>query len=896
MENNGQLVTLQFHKSGIRKSVNGIHATARRGFDSRANSLHRIHSLRWDISASKPHTAWNQLNMKNLQTTCENTPVKASFELPPIELPTSARVVIIGGGIAGCSAAYHFAQAGWSDIVLLEQNKLASGTTWHSAGQVGQLRSSSAQTRVNKASAELYGRLEEETGHDPGWLQCGGLQLAATQERMFQLQRQASMADVFGVEAEVISAEACREYWPMLQTDDLHGGVYLSGDGRVMPGECTVALAKAAIHGGVRIAENTGVRSLLYEEDRLGRKRFLGVETVRGQIQCEWIVLAGNMWMRQLGLSHGVDIPVYPCEHHYVLTRPFEGVTRNAPCTRDPDAGNYFRAMDDGSMTLGVFKRRSKPWQIGEAVPNDFAFKLLEPDWPDFEENFAAHCHRLGVTRDDVVKFVNGPEAFTPDNNFILGEPHQTSGLFVMGGWNSAGIACSGGAGKFAVEWIENGGMTEDFCSVDIRRFLPFQNRREYLQERVSEVLGLHYQMAWPGREMETARGQRASKLFDIHSQNNAVFGQVAGWERPRCYAPKDEPAEIEYSFVRQNWHDWVNEEVLRCRNDVALLDQSTFGKLLVEGPGALGLLQKLCAANINCEVGRSVYTGMFNSRGTYEADLVVVRKSEDSFYVVTGTAQQRRDLDWIQRHAGQQTDSSTEVSIRCVTEEFNVLGVMGPSAYDLLAKFSPAFSDAGNLTYGQVIDFEVVGLAVCALNVSYVGEAGCELHVAAQDIEKLYRAVFDASDGQARLIGTQAVSAMRIEKGFRAFGHELSPAETPFEAGLAQFIDWETDFIGKPALNKLRDLPLSKRLACFQLEDPDVVLWGSEPIYWGDRIAGYTSSACYGPTLGRSVAMGYISQEGGGALTAGAISNGSFSIVQRGKSYPAKASLRSFV
>ncbi len=485
-------------------------------------------------------------------------------------------------------------RAGWDGVILLEQNQLASGTTWHSAGQVGQLRSSSAQTKVNKASAKIFSELLADTGHDPGWLRCGGLQLAASQERFYQLQRNAAMADVFGVEADVISPQECRDHWPMLHIDDLFGGVYLPGDGRVLPGECTIALAKGAMQRGVTIVQQTEVLDLIVSEKLRGIRRITGIRTSRGEITADWVILAGNMWMRQIGLKIGIDIPVYPCEHHYVITRPIEGVTRNSPCTRDPDSGLYFRSLDDGGMKLGAFKKRSKPWQIADQVPNDFSFSLLEPDWPDFAEPFADHLHRLrGITREDVVKFINGPEAFTPDNNFIMGQPPLTEGLFVLGGWNSAGIACSAGAAKYAVEWIDNGGMTIDLGSVDIRRFMPFQNNRGYLQERVSEVLGLHYQMAWPGRQMETARGIRQSPLYEKHRSHNACFGETAGWERPLFYAPQGEPAEIQYSFLQQNWQTYTADEVRACREDVALLDQSTFAKFRLHGPDALDALAK---------------------------------------------------------------------------------------------------------------------------------------------------------------------------------------------------------------------------------------------------------------------------------------------------------------
>lgn len=830
--------------------------------------------------------------MTFIQTNFDNTPVKSEWRAPSCQLPSQAQVVIVGGGIAGASLAYYFAKAGWSDVVLLEQNQVSSGTTWHSAGQVGQLRSSSAQTQVNKASAQLYASLLDETGHDPGWLQCGGLQLASCEERMHQLNRNAAMAGLFGVEASVVGPDDCQKFWPMLHTDDLLGGVYLPGDGRVLPGECTVALAKGAIAGGVKVVDNVRVTGLCFHQNGQQR-RITGVETDQGPVVSDWVVLAGNMWMRQLGLSIGVDIPVYPCEHHYVITRPIEGVTRNAPCTRDPNAGLYFRALDDGGLKLGAFKRRSKPWGIEDSVPHDFAFQLLEPDWSDFESPLRDHLHRLrGVSRDDIVKFVNGPEAFTPDNNFIMGQPFLTEGLFVLGGWNSAGIACAGGAGKYAVEWIENGGMTLDLAAVDILRFLPFQNRRSYLKERVSEVLGLHYQMAWPGRQMESARGVRASALKGIHAEQNACFGETAGWERPLFYAPQGVNPQIEYSFVRQNWHDWVCDEVLHCRNQVALMDQSTFAKYEMRGPDALRVLQKLCGNNVDVVSGQAVYTGMFNSRGTFESDLTVIRLGDSHFYIVTATARQYKDLDWLSRHS-----KGFDVEVLDVTDRKNVISVMGPASSSVLKKLDSAVFDDSNepVRYGRAQGFQLGNRSGLAVRISYVGETGWELHVDQEDAVALYAQLKTiGQEFDIKPIGNHAISAMRIEKGFRAIGHELSTDETALEAGLGWAVDWRKDFIGKDALLKQKERGLTKRLMSFVLLDSETVLWGGEPIYWDGEAVGYTTSACFSPTLGTSVAMGYVKSPGGKVLRKSDLRKGNFTIQNNGTKVAARCGLKS--
>ncbi|NNE00596.1 MAG: FAD-dependent oxidoreductase [Pirellulaceae bacterium] len=544
----------------------------------------------------------------------------------------------------------------------------------------------------------------------------------------------------------------------------------------------------------------------------------------------------------------------------------------------------YFRSLDDGGLKLGAFQKRSKPWQIGDQVPGDFAFDLLDPDWPYFEKPFVDHVHRLrGITRDDVVKFVNGPEAFTPDNHFIMGQPFLTEGLFVLGGWNSAGIACSPGAAKYAVEWIDNGGMTLDLSSVDIRRFMPFQNGRKYLQQRVSEVLGIHYQMAWPGRQMETSRDVRWPPLYEQHKSLNACFGETAGWERPLFYAPEDQPAEIKYSFLRQNWQDYTNEEVKACRQELALLDQSTFAKYRLHGADALITLQQLCGANIDVPIGKAIYTGMFNQRGTFETDLTVIREADNLFYIVTATGQQRKDFDWISRHLPQQGD----VQLVDGTEDIAVLSVMGPRARTKLAPLCTVDLSDEAFQFGTSQTTKIAGVTVRAIRISYVGELGWELHVAAKDAIVLWNRL-----QPIRPIGNNAISAMRIEKGYRAMGHELSPDETPLEAGLGFAIDWDKKFIGKDALVKQRNTGVSKRLVNFVLDNRDVVLWGGEPIQWNGIEVGYTTSAGYSPTLGRSVAMGFVRPPA--PLKSGGWPDGEFSIVNLGQSYRASPTLKS--
>lgn len=831
------------------------------------------------------------------QTLVGTTPVRSAFTLPPGRPPASARVVIVGGGIVGCSVAYHLARAGWKDVVLLEQGRLSGGTTWHAAGMVGQLRASNSMTQINRYSAALYPELEKETGHDVGWVRTGGLTLATTPARMTQLRRTAAMAEVFGVEAHLVSPAEARALWPLIQIGDVLGAVQLPGDGRVIPGECTVALAKGALRHGAALFDEVRVSGLRTRPAAHGRVRVTGVTLDDGsEVSAEWVVLASGMWARQLGLGIGVDLPLYPVEHHYVLSEPIAGAGRDLPCARDPDAAIYFRTLDDGSIKLGAFQWRSKPWAIGDTVPPDFAFGLLDDDWATFAEPWAAGKHRIPALREArFPKFVNGPESFTPDNNFLMGPPALTEGLFVLAGFNSVGIASAGGVGKFAVPWLETGEMPMDLWSVDVRRFAPLQNGRRYLQTRAAEVLGLHYQMAWPNREMETSRLARTTPLHERTAAAGACFGQTAGWERPLWYAPPGVAAEIEYSFQKQNWAPHVAAEVRQCREGVAVFDQSTFGKIEVSGRDALARLQWLCAGQLEVGPGRVVYTPMLNARGTYESDLTVVRTEEDRFYLVTATQQIRHDLDWILR----QMPAGGDCTAVDVTDDFGVVSVMGPRSRSVLQRITEA--DLGNeaFPFGHSAPVTVAGQTVRAMRVTYVGELGWELHAAASALPSVWDALVQAgaSDG-LRPAGTYAIHAMRLEKAYRAWGHELSVDETPFEAGLGFALDWGKEFLGRERLASLRHRPLRKRLVSLVMEcdDPAVTLWGNEPVFRDGVLAGYTSSAAFSPTLQRPVAMAYVKRppaEAEAGVDPAWIRAGRYTILQDGRHWPASVGLR---
>jgi glycine cleavage system aminomethyltransferase T/glycine/D-amino acid oxidase-like deaminating enzyme len=821
-----------------------------------------------------------------LKTLVDNTPVRQDAAFDTAKLPTSARAVIVGGGVVGASLAYHLGQLGWHDVVLLEQGKIGCGTTWHAAGMVGQLRTSNSLTKINKYSVELYRHLQEELGHDIGWLQVGSLIVGTCEERMSQLRRTAAMAEVFGVDAQLLDRDAACEKWPLIRTDDVLGGVWLPEDGRVIPGATAIAMAKEAQKHGVLVAENTQVEEVL-----MPGRRVTGVRTDSGEISSDVVILTGGMWTRQLGLHIGVDIPLYPVEHHYVLSEPIEGANRNLPCGRDPDRAIYFRTLDDGSIKLGAFQAKSQPWMV-ERIPHDFCFDLLDDDWERFAEPLANGKHRIPALQDaDFPKFVNGPESFTPDNQFIMGEPAGVDGLFVLAGFNSVGIASAGGAGKYAAEWLEQGSPTLDLWSVDIRRFMPFHNDRSYLRERVTETLGLHYQMAWPNREMETSRGILHTPLASRLHERGACFGSSMGWERANWYAPPGTESSVSYSFRKQNWAPHVADEVHRCRDNVAVFDQSTFSKFLFRGSDVEDILQRLCGGNIVAPVGQTVYTGMFNERGTFETDLTVVRRQDDEFYLVSATAQRIRDFDWINRHI----PNGADAHLVDVTAQFGVVSVMGPNARKLLSQVTSADMSHDAFPFGTAREITIADCRLLALRLTYVGELGWELHAPFNTIPTIYDAIVEAGRAHSLIhAGHYAINAMRLEKAYRAWGHELSIDETPLEAGLGFAIDWNTDFLGKEALLSQKSHGICKRLVALVLDDPIPTLWGSEPIRMGDEIVGYTSSGAYSPTLGRAVALGYVIHPDGKPIQRSDILNATFQIISDGQACDAQAHLTS--
>lgn len=767
-------------------------------------------------------------------------------------LPPHAETIVIGGGVIGCSVAYHLAAGGHDGVVLLEQGEIAGGTSWHAAGLVGRLRASRSMTRMNAYTAELACKLEAESESGVGWRACGSIMLASTIERMHQVHRTAAMAEVFGIDSNIVNADQIAELVPVLRTDDLIGGAFLPGDGRVEPRMFTQALADGAQRNGAVVCE--GVTVLEIEHD--GR-RATGVRTNLGTIHARRVVLCTGMWSRTLAQQAGISLPLHPVEHHYIESTPIEGVHDGMPIVRDPDRSIYLRPNGE-NIILGAFQDYTKPW-MADPIPKNFVFQLLEEDWAHFEEPLASGKHRVpALEKAEFPRFVNGPESFTPDNNFILGDVPELDDVFVACGFNSAGIACSGGAGKVLAEWIESGEAPCDLWAVDVRRFGPWQNKRDFLCERVPEVVGLHYRMAWPNREFETARDHFHSPLHERLKDLGACFGSKMGWERPLFFAPNDVDPALDYSFERPDWLDASGSEHLACRERVALFDQSSFSKYMVEGRDALATLDFLCGGTVDAPIGKTVYTGLFNARGTFESDLTVVRTGEESFYVITATGQRFRDQAWIRHNAR----GGGDISLRDLTEEIGVLGVMGPRARDLLAPLSTTSLNHDDFPFGTAKEIEIAGIGVRAVRITYVGELGWELHVPARGMLALHDALMEAGEPLGLVnAGHNAINSLRLEKGYLAWGTDLSPDDTPLEAGLGFAIDWEKPhgFLGRDALLRQKEAGCPRRILLFLLEDSSAMLWGSEPILLDGAIAGYTTSAGYAHALGGAIAAGYV-------------------------------------
>ena len=766
-------------------------------------------------------------------------------------IPQRAQYVIIGGGIVGCSVAYHLAKMGHTDVVLLEQGQLSCGTTWHAAGLVGQLRSQPSMTNLIRYSTQLYADLEAETGLATGWMQCGSVTVARTDDRMTVLLRTAAAARAQGVEVDVLTPQEAGDRWPVMQTDDLKGGLWMPGDGKANPTDLTQSLAKGARNKGARIIEGITVTGVTTDQGRV-----TGVDTDQGHIEAEIVVNCAGQWARAVGQMCGVNVPLHSAEHMYIVTETMNGVKADLPVLRDPDGYIYFKE-ETGGLVMGGFEPEAKPWGM-DGIPDKFEFSLLPDDWDQFEillENALIRVPEMEHT--GVRKFYNGPESFTPDNNYLLGEAPELKNFFVGAGFNSMGIASAGGAGRALAEWIIEGEATSDLFAVDIRRFAEFNNNPTWLHDRVKETLGLHYAMPWPNRELDTARPFRRSPLYDRLKAKGAVFGSKMGWERANWFAPEGTLAETVYSFGRQNWHDAVAEEHKAVREGVALFDQTSFAKLLVQGRDACTELNRICTANVDVPLGQTVYTGMLNNRGGYESDLTVMRLKGDEFLLITGSAQAVRDADWISKNFAEES----HVFLTDVTSSWSVLAVMGPNSRDVLGSVTKVDLSNDNFPFGTFQTIDLGYATVIASRMTYVGELGWELLVPTEFTVGVYDQLMEAgAPHNIRDAGYYALDGLRIEKGFRAWSRELTPDISPLQAGLSFAVDFDKPcgFIGKDALQVAKADPqhLNRRIIQLVLNDSEVQLWGGEAVLHNGIEIGEVRSAGFGHTLGAAVAL----------------------------------------
>jgi glycine cleavage system aminomethyltransferase T/glycine/D-amino acid oxidase-like deaminating enzyme len=801
--------------------------------------------------------------------------------------PQRAQVIIVGGGAVGCSVAYHLAKLGWTDVVLLEQGQLSCGTTWHAAGVVGQLRTHPSLTRLMLYGSQLYAGLEEEVGLGTGWNQCGALWVAASADRMTQLRRTVDLAGAQGLEAHDISVAEAAGRWPLMRTEDLVGAIWLPNDAKANPADLTQALARGARQNGVRILERT--KALGFTVDR---SRVTSVATTRGDIECEFVVNCAGQWAKGLASQVGVTVPLQPAEHYYIVTEAIGGLSRSAPTLRDPDGYTYFKEEVRG-LLMGGFEPDAKPWVASDEIPDGFEFQLLPEDWDQFDILMRNAVHRVPAMESaGVKKFYNGPESFTPDHNFIMGLAPELDNYFVLAGFNSSGIAFSGGAGKALAEWIVDGEPELDLSAVDIRRFAPMQGNKRWLRERVQEIVGLHFAMAWPNREPGSARGVRRSPVHHLLEAQGACFGTKMGWERVNWFAPAGTKPVVEYSWGRQNWFGHSADEHHAARTSVALFDQTSFAKIAVRGCDAEAALQYLCSNDVAVPPGRTVYTALLNDRGGYEADVTVTRIAWNEYLLVTSSAQGVHDIDLLRRGVPAQLS----VEFFDVTSAYAVLSVMGPDSRNLLDGLSSDDFSAAAFPFGHSREVDLAGLTVRATRLTYVGERGWELYIPSEMAVAVFDRLTDPGNAMApKLAGYYAIESLRLEKGYRAFGRELGPDTSPVEAGLTFACKLSTDveFRGREAVERQKAEGVARRLVSLVITDPSAYAWGGELLLRDSEPAGFASSAAFGHTIGRAVLLGYIERRDGGKADREWLTQGTYQVAIGGERYDATMSLQ---
>lgn len=773
--------------------------------------------------------------------------------------PTHARVVIIGGGVIGNSIAYHLAELGCTDVVLLERKQLTSGTTWHAAGLLTTLRDTETQTKLAKYTLELYRRLEAETGQATGIIPCGSIQLAKTADKANEMRRGLHMAASFGVEAREIGRDEVRALWPLAHVDDLAAAFHFPNDARVNPGDVTRALAKGARQRGVRIYEHTKVLNVLRDAGRV-----TGVETDRGTIRSEFVVNCAGMWAREVGRLAGVNVPLQAAEHYYLISEPVEGVHPLLPILRDPGNSAYIRE-EAGKIMVGLFETHAQPWAVN-GIPEDFEFGEITPDWERVSPVIEQAMSRVPILYETGIRLLFcGPESFTPDHNYLMGEAPNLKNFFVAAGFNSLGILSGGGVGHVMARWILEGHPPMDVWSVNLRRTHPWQDNSRFLADRIVEALGIGYQDHWPARQWTTARDVRKTLLHDRVAAAGACFGEGAGWERPNWYAGPGERPSYRYGWGRDNnWFEPSAREHAAVRERVGLFEQSSFSKLLVQGRDAVTVLDRLATARMDVPVGRCVYTQFLNERGGIEADVTVTRLAADRFMVLTAAFTQTHVESWIRNHIPAEACAVvTEVS-----QAYAMLNVQGPNARALLQALSEDDLSHEAFPFGSAREIRLGYQTVLAIRLTYVGELGFELYIPTGFALPVYDAIVaeGVRHGLAHC-GYHALNTLRIEKAYREWAHDIGPDDSPWVSGLSFTcaLDKPSGFVGRDALMAERAAGVPKRrLVQFLLEDPDAFAYHNEPLYREGERVGFVTSAGYGHTLGACVAMGYVGHADG--------------------------------
>ena len=812
-------------------------------------------------------------------------PCQSGAVTPPA-IPTHARVVIIGGGVIGCSVAYHLAKLGWRDVLLLERHRLTSGTTWHAAGLLTTLRETETQTHLAKYTQDLYRTLESEVGQATGFMPCGSIQLATTRDRAEEMRRGIQLAAWCGVEAHEIDSAEVKRHWPLACVDDLAAAFYFPNDARANPTDVTQALAKGARAMGVRIVEQLPVIDVTHKNGAV-----TGVRTSGGHIAAEFVVNCGGMWARKIGAQAGVDVPLQAAEHYYLISEAAVGIHPRLPILRDPDNAAYFRE-ETGKILLGIFEPVARPWPAGD-VPDDFSFGEIPPDWDRMTPIIEAAMRRVPQLSEIGIKLLFcGPESFTPDHNYLMGEAPNLRRYFVAAGFNSLGILSAGGAGYVISRWIVEGFPPMDVWSVNLRRMHAWQNNDRYLRDRTVESLGIGYQNHWPFRQWSTARGVKVSPLHDRVAAAGACFGESAGWERANWYAGSGETPEYEYGWGRQNWFANSAAEHRAVRESVGLFDQSSFAKLLVQGRDAVIVLNRISTADVDVSVGRSVYTQFLNPRGGIEADLTISRIGEDRFLVVTAAFTQTHVHAWICDHIG----SEQFCTVTDQTDAYAMINVQGPRSRELLESLAEDDFSPDGFPFATCREVRFHYQTALALRLTYVGELGWELYIPTAFARPLYESLCNAGDQFGlRHCGYHALNSLRSEKAYREWSHDIGPDDTPLEAGLAFTCAWEkpAGFLGAETLHRLRHVPLKRRLVQFLLCDPVPLLHHNEPIYRNGERVGLITSGSYGHTLGASVGLGYVRHPD--CVTREFIEAGHFEIQIAERRIPARASLTPF-